>query len=202
MHISDGILSTPVWVGGYIVSAVIVAVTTKKMQPEDIPKTAIMTSVFFVASLIHVPIGPTSVHLILNGLIGMILGPFAFTSIFLGLILQTLLFQHGGITTIGVNSVMMGLPALLAYKIFDIHKRFHFKLNVAVFGTLAGACGIFLASLILALLLITTGSEFIGVAKLALLMHLPVIIIEAILTGFIALFLMKVKPDLLERRKK
>lgn len=202
MHISDGVLSTPVWISGYIVSAVIVAATTRKMQPEDIPKTAIMTSVFFVASLIHVPIGPTSVHLILNGLLGMILGPFAFTSIFLGLVLQALLFQHGGITTIGVNSVMMGLPALLVYRIFDLHQKFHFKSNVAIFGALAGACGIFLAAVILAFLLISTGSEFIGVAKLALLAHLPVIIVEAIVTGFIASFLMTVKPELLERRMK
>jgi len=202
MHISDGVLSAPVWIGGYVISAAIVAITTKKMRPEEIPKTAIMTSVFFVASLIHVPIGPTSVHLILNGLIGMILGPFAFTSIFLGLALQAILFQHGGITTIGVNSVIMGLPALFAYKIFDLHQKFHFKSNVAIFGALAGASGILLGVFILALLLITTGSEFVGVAKLALLAHLPVIIIEAMLTGFIASFLKTVKPELLERGKK
>ena len=202
MHISDGVLSVPIWMSGYVVSVAIVAVTTKKMRPEDIPKTAIMTSVFFVASLIHIPLGPTSVHLVLSGLIGMILGPLAFVSIFLGLVLQTILFQHGGITTIGVNSVMMGLPAFLAYRIFDIYQKFHFRLNVPVFGALAGASGIFLGAIILALFLITTGSEFIGVAKLALLAHLPVIIIEAIVTGFIASFLKTVKPELLERRKK
>jgi len=202
MHISDGVLSTPIWVGGYVVSAVIIAVTTKKTQPEDISKTAVMTSVFFVASLIHVPLGPTSVHLILNGLIGMILGPLAFVSIFLGLILQAVLFQHGGITSIGVNTLMMGLPAFLAYRIFDLHKKFYFKSNVAIFGILAGGCGIFLGSIILAIFLVSTGSEFVGVAKVALLAHLPVIIIEAIITGFVASFIMKVKPELLERRKK
>ena len=172
------------------------------MQSEDIPRIAITTSVFFVASLIHVPIGPTSVHLILNGLVGIILGPFAFISIFLGLVLQALLFQHGGITTIGVNALMMGLPALLVYRIFYLHQKIRFKFNVAIFGALAGACGISLAALILALLLISTGSEFVGVAKLALLAHLPVIIIEAIITGFIASFLNTVKPELLERRAK
>jgi len=202
MHISDGVLLAPVWVGGYVVSAAVVAVTTKKMRPEDIPKTAIMTSVFFVTSLIHIPIGPTSTHLILNGLIGMILGPLAFVSIFLGLILQAILFQHGGITTVGVNSVIMGLPALLAYKIFNLHHKIQFKSNVAVFGALAGACAIILGTLILAFLLVATGSEFIGVAKLAFLAHLPVIVIEAIITGFIASFIMKVKPELLERGKK
>lgn len=33
-----------------------------------------MTAAFFVASLIHVPIGPTSVHLLLNGLLGVVVG--------------------------------------------------------------------------------------------------------------------------------
>ena len=202
MHISDGVMSAPVWIGSYALSAAIIAATTRKTQPEDIPKTAIMTSVFFAASLIHVPIGPTSVHLILNGLIGMILGPLAFVSVFLGLTLQAILFQHGGITSIGVNSLMMGLPALLAYKVFDLHKKFHFRASVAAFGALTGACGIFLGSVMLAIFLVTTGSEFIGVAKIALLAHLPVIVIEAIITGFVASFIMKVKPELFKRRKK
>jgi len=202
MHISDGILSAPVWIGGCVVTAVITAVTVKKVRPEDIPKVAIMTSVFFVASLVHIPIGPTSVHLILNGLVGIILGPLAFISILLGLVLQMLLFQHGGITTIGVNSIMMGVPALLVYRIFDLRKKIIFKSNVAIFGALAGACGIFFGILILALFLVVSGDEFIGVAKLALLAHLPVIVIEAIITGFIVSFLMTVKPELLERRVK
>ena len=199
MHISDGVLSVPVWIGGYVISASIVAVTTRKMKSEDIPKTAVMTSIFFVASLIHVPLGPTSVHLILNGLVGIILGPMAFVSILLGLILQAILFQHGGITTIGANSVMMGVPAILVYGIFNLHRRFHFKSNEAIFGAIAGATGVFVGVLILAALLVTTGSEFIGVAKYAALAHLPVMIIEAIIAGFVVSFLMKVKPEILRR---
>jgi len=200
MHISDGVLSAPVWIGGYIVAAGIVAITTRKMNPQDMPKVAVLTSVFFVASLIHVPLGPTSVHLLLNGLVGMILGSMAFVSILVGLILQAILFQHGGITTIGVNAVMMGVPALLAYQIFNLRRRFRFRSNEVVFGALAGATGVFLGTIILAMLLVTTGDEFIGVAKYAALAHLPVIIIEAIITGFIASFLMKVKPEILGGR--
>lgn len=200
MHISDGVLSAPVWIGGYAVTAGIVVATMKKMKVEHMPKVAVVTSAFFVASLIHVPIGPTSVHLVLNGLVGMILGPMAFVSILLGLALQALLFQHGGITTIGSNAVMMGVPALLAYKIFNLRKVFTFKSNEAIFGFLAGALAIFFAVLILAALLVTTGSEFIGVAKYVALVHLPIMIIEGIVTGFIASFLMKVKPEILGRR--
>jgi cobalt/nickel transport system permease protein len=40
----------------------------------------------------------------------------------------------------------------------------------------------------------------LGVAKYAALTHLPVMIIEAIITGFIASFLMKVKPEILKGR--
>ena len=84
MHISDGVLSAPVWIGGYVVTVGIAAICSKKMKTEDMPKMAVMTSAFFVASLIHIPLGPTSVHLILNGLVGIILGPLSFISILTG----------------------------------------------------------------------------------------------------------------------
>jgi len=199
MHISDGVLSAPVCAGGYAAAGGIIAVTIRKIKEDDIPRVAVMTSAFFVASLIHVPLGPTSVHLILNGLVGIILGPAAFVSIFVGLVLQAFLFQHGGITTIGVNAIMMGTPALLAYKLFSLKDKFNFRAIEFIFGALAGAMGVFLGTVILALALITTGGEFMGVARYAVLAHLPIMVIEGIITGFIASFLMKVKPEILRR---
>jgi len=199
MHISDGVLSFPVCAGGYAAAGGIIAVTIRKIKEDDIPRVAVMTSAFFVASLIHVPLGPTSVHLILNGLVGIILGPAAFVSIFVGLVLQAFLFQHGGITTIGVNAIMMGTPALLAYKLFSLKEKFNFRAIEFIFGALAGAMGVFLGTVILALALITTGGEFMGVARYAVLAHLPIMVIEGIITGFIASFLMKVKPEILRR---
>ncbi|RLE11624.1 cobalt transporter CbiM [Candidatus Aerophobetes bacterium] len=199
MHISDGVLSFPVCAGGYAAAASIIAVTIRKIKEDDIPRVAVMTSAFFVASLIHVPLGPTSVHLILNGLVGIILGPAAFVSIFVGLVLQAFLFQHGGITTIGVNAIMMGTPALLAYKLFSLKDKFNFRAIEFIFGAMGGAIGVFLGTVILALALITTGGEFMGVAKYAVLAHLPIMVIEGIITGFIASFLMKVKPEILRR---
>lgn len=200
MHISDGVLSAPVWIGGYAATAGIIAATIKRIKVDNMPKVAVMTSAFLVASLIRVPLGPTSVHLVLSGLVGIILGPAAFISIFVGLVLQAFLFQHGGITTIGINAIMMGTPAVLAYEIFNLRKNFSFAANEFIFGALAGASAVFSGTLILALALITTGSEFMGMAKYAALVHLPVMIIEAIITGFIASFLMKVKPEILKGR--
>jgi ABC-type Co2+ transport system permease subunit len=62
-------------------------------------------------------------HLLLNGLIGVILGRRAGLAIPIGLTLQMALFQHGGWTTLGVNSCVMGIPALLAWLIFDGLRR-------------------------------------------------------------------------------
>ena len=88
------------------------------VRDEEIPRIALMTAAFFVASLIHVPIGPTSVHLLLNGLLGVIVGRRAPLAVLLGLTLQAVLFGHGGFTTIGVNTCVMALPALGAAWLF------------------------------------------------------------------------------------
>jgi cobalt/nickel transport system permease protein len=198
MHISEGVLAPQVWIGGYVVAGGIAAATIKKMHPDELPKISVITSVFFVASLIHIPLGPTSVHLILIGLVGVVLGWASFVSIILGLTLQALLFQHGGITPLGANACMMGIPALCAYGIFSLRKRVSIKYREAVFGAVAGAVAIILAGIFLALLLALSGEEFYGVAKMALAAHIPIMIIEGAVTGFTAAFLAKVKPEILE----
>lgn len=178
-------------------TAVLVSINIKKMAAEDMPRVALLTACFFVASLIHVPLGPVSVHLILNGLVGIVLGPLVFVSILVGLLLQALLFQHGGITTIGANTLIMGLPALLAYRLFRLRKIFNFRGNESVLGFLAGVIAVFGAAIILALFLITTGEEFRGVAKIAIFAHLPVMVIEGGIAAFAVSFLKKVKPEIL-----
>jgi cobalt/nickel transport system permease protein len=161
------------------------------------PKLAVMTAAFFVASLIHVPFGPTSVHLIIPGLTGALLGPSAFLSIGLGLLLQSLLFQFGGLIALGANTLMMGLPALACGWFFQQFKG-RTIVRQAVTGGVAGAVGTALAAVILALLLASGGEDFFGVAKLALLAHVPVFIIEGLVSAFTIGFLARVKPELLQ----
>lgn len=199
MHISDGVLPTTVIVGGFAVSLAIVGWTARKVDPEDLPKLAVVTSAFFVASLIHVPIGPTSVHLLIPGLVGILLGSGAFISIGLGIILQSLLFQFGGITAIGANACMMGIPALVSGWLFRIMKGRSMSRHVFA-GALAGGLGVFLATLILALFLVSGGEDFFGVAKIAIYAHLPVLVIESAVSAFVVSFLFKVKPDMLRER--
>ncbi len=197
MHISDGVLPVTVTVGGYVASAALVAWSARRTRSEDLPKLAVVTAAFFVASLIHIPFGPTSVHLIIPGLTGALLGPSAFISIGLGLLLQSLLFQFGGLTALGANALMMGLPALACGWLFQRYKGSTLKRQAFV-GALVGALGTTLAAVFLAALLVTGGEDFFGVAKIALLAHVPVIIIEGAVSGFTIGFLVRVKPEMLQ----
>lgn len=203
VHISDGILSTPVLAAGWAVTLIIMAAVLWRREQkgsvaEDIPKLSVITAAFFVGSLIHVPVGPTSVHLVLNGLVGVVLGLLAYPAIFIGLILQAVLFQHGGITTIGINAFNMGIPALVASGIFRAGTKKGGQNSAPVFGVIAGGFAVGLAVLFLVLSLLTTGEEFTGVAGVVGIAHLPVIAIEAAVTGSVVGFLQKVKPELIE----
>ena len=200
MHISDGVLSAPVIAAGWAITIIFLLVTFRlKMKEsdmvEEIPKFSVMTAAFFVASLIHLPMGPTSVHPMLNGLVGIVLGPMAYIAMFVGLILQAFLFQHGGITTIGINAALVGIPAIIAFHLFK--SGYDRGISEKLLGLLCGGLAIGLSALLLVIVLISTGQEFLGLAQVAAVAHLPLILIEGILTGTIVAYIAKVKPELL-----
>jgi cobalt/nickel transport system permease protein len=123
VHIADGFLA-PVWlVGGYVLAGTLALVGAWRVRDEEIPRIALMTSVFFVASQIHVSLGPSTAHLLLNGLLGVMLGRRVLLAIPLGLLLQAVLFGHGGLTSLGVNSCVMALPAVAAGWLFSLVQR-------------------------------------------------------------------------------
>jgi len=118
VHVADGVLAGSWVLGGWVVAGLLAFWGAWRIRDEEIPQVALLTAAFFVASLVHVPIGPTSAHLILNGLLGVVLGRRALLAVPLGLVLQAILIGHGGLLTVGVNSVVMGVPALLAWLLF------------------------------------------------------------------------------------
>ena len=137
MHISEGVLSAPVLLSGLALTAAGTAIGLKKLDYDQIAKAGMLSAAFFVASLIHVPLSPSNVHLILNGIVGLLLGWAAFPAILVALILQAVIFQFGGITTLGVNSIIMALPAVVCYGLFSpLIQRQH-----PVAMTAAFACG-------------------------------------------------------------
>ena len=196
MHLSDGVMPTSLALGSGVVSLALTAWSSRMTRSEDLPKVAVVAAAFFVAALVHVPLGPTSVHLLLPGLVGALLGPSAFLAIALGLVLQSLMFQFGGLTALGGNALLMGLPAFACGLVFQLFKGVGAKRQMLV-GALCGGLGIVGAALLLAVLLYMSGEDFLGVAELALAAHLPVAGIETLIAAFIIRFLHKVKPEML-----
>lgn len=196
MHIVDGALSNPVVIGGAVAAAGGIAVGLKSLDIDRIPTAGVLSASFFVASLIHVPIGPSSVHLILNGLAGLLLGWAAFPALFVGLLLQAVFFGFGGLTVLGVNAFNIAMPAVLAWVIFGRLIGRGSPVQGAIWGGLGGAFAIAATTLFVAVSLALTGDEFLPAAKLVFFAHIPVMVIEAVLTGFAVLLARKVKPEL------
>lgn len=211
MHIPDGILPLSVCAAGYAVSGATTWYSLRKInQQEDpranIPKAALLASAFFVASWIHIPVPPASVHLILNGMMGVVLGWYAFPAILIGLFFQAIMFNHGGLTTLGVNAAMMGIPALVAYGIFQLHTKFGTdnSTTLALFAFLGGALGLGLAAAIAFPTLIYTipgnidaAAEQASIAAL-MIAHVPLMFIEGVFTAMLVSFLYRVKPELIK----
>ncbi|WP_035987755.1 cobalt transporter CbiM [Leptolyngbya sp. KIOST-1] len=213
MHIPDGILSAQVCAAGYAVTGLATWYSLRQINRRsdptaDIPKASLLTAAFFVASSIYIPVPPASVHLILNGLLGVVLGYFAFPAILIGLFFQALVIGHGGLTTLGVNAAMMGIPALVAYHIFQARTSLGRGLKeptrTGVFAFLGGALGLGMATVIfVALIILNIPAELDGQAErtavLALaIAHIPLALVEGAFTTVLVLFLRRVKPELLE----
>lgn len=291
VHIADGIV--PGWwaTAGYMAAASLVWFgSLERRRPkkvadtlrwllrpnlgdDELPRVAVMASAFFVASLIHVPFWPTSVHLLLGGLVGILLGRRALPAIALGLLFHWALLGHGGITTLGVNCVLIGVPALMAAGVYRVLRD---RQGLARVGIQAAVVGILTAGWLLAAAFcvmvlvrhddalplaeqlesaaratvgpILLGAAALGVAAAAiwqirrpmavefilgllsgglaalgtaafacgfllligkgewrimaftlLIAHLPVAVLEALITGFALQFLAKVKPEMLYR---
>ena len=157
MHISEGVLSAPILITGATVCIAGVGIGLKKMDYDKLPRVAVLASAFFLASLIHVPIGPSSVHMVLNGVTGLLLGWAAFPAIMIAVALHAILFQFGGLTTLGVNTCNMAVPAIVCYYFFRKGVKSD---KYWIMATSAFSCGFFsvlLSSMMVAITLAATG---------------------------------------------
>ncbi len=194
MHISEGVLSPAVLVGGAMLTAAGVAIGLRYMNHERLMITALLSAVFFVGSLVHVPIGPASAHLILNGLLGLFLGWGAFPAILTALILQAVLFQYGGITVLGVNTFSMAFPAVLSgYCLRPLLHRSASWRTVA--GFFCGAFSVTGTALLVAAALGLSHEDFLLSAYILLGAHTVVMVAEGVITALVVAFVSKVHPE-------
>ena len=197
MHIVDGVLSAPVLVGGGALAAAGVAIGLRRMDTDDLPRVGVLSAAFFVASLIHLPIGPTNAHLLLGGLTGLVLGWAAFPAILVALILQAVFFGFGGVTVLGVNLVVTALPAVAVGILAGPAVRRLELPAAAVAAGLAGAGAVVTSALLVALALGLGGESFRLAAELALVAHLPIAAVEGVVTAMAVVLLRRVRPGVL-----
>jgi cobalt/nickel transport system permease protein len=199
VHLSDGVLASPWLFVGFIPAAILVALALYQIADDAIPRVALLTAAFFVSSLIHVRLGPTSVHLLLTGLLGVVLGRRAPLAIIVGLTLQAVLLGHGGFSTLGWNSTIMAVPALLARGLFVALRR---VLPVFWCGVLVGAGAVLATCAANAAVLLFAGEEdYTILAGTMFAAHAPLAAIEGLILGTTAAYLAKVKPELLNAER-
>lgn len=198
MHISEGILSGGVLALGWAGTIAGVSFGLKKTNPGKIIQTALISSAFFLASLVNVRIGPSSTHLTLLAPMGLILGHAVFPAVIVALLLQALLFGFGGILVLGVNSFVMGFSSLVTYIIFGrLIRESSGRVKVITLSFMAGAFAVMMAAVIAGIFLMMTDSNFAGAVKILLIAHLPVAVVEGIVTAFLVMWLKKSAPEFL-----
>jgi len=191
MHISEGVLSAPVIAAGWALGAAGVALGLKKTEPEKLPRTALVSGALFLASLIHIPVGPSSIHLTLLGAAGVLLGRSAFPALFCALLLQALLFQFGGLLSLGANTAIMGCSALCGCLAFRLVPA-----KLMVLGAfLAGFLAVIAGTALVTAALFFSDNGLAATAKILFAANIPLAAVEGVITVFIIAVLKKLLPE-------
>lgn len=196
-HIPDGILSLPVLIGGAAVAVAGVGAGLRGLDDRAIPRVAMLSAAFFASALIAIPLGPTSVHLMLGGLMGVMLGRQVFAAVLVALLLQALLFGVGGVTTLGVNTMNIAGPAAAVGALLGPLLRRAPPARAGVIAGLGAGGAVLATGGLVAFELWLSAPEFLPVARVMALSYLPLAGIEAAVTGAIVSFLARVAPEAL-----
>ncbi len=143
----------------------------------------------FVISTIQFPVAGLPAHLGLYGLLGILLGRRAFPVLYVCLLFQSLLLQHGGLLSLGVNSLNMGLGAFVGWWLWRL-----LPARRGLKALAAGLVGALLPALLLAweFELASYGRGFYVVVSL----YAVVAAIEAAVTALAVSFLGRAKPEI------
>jgi cobalt/nickel transport system permease protein len=204
MHIPDGFLSPPVFISGWAVALGTLSYALKKtkkiLKDKMIPLMGVMAAFIFAAQMLNFPVlGGTSGHLLGGVLAGVTLGPYAGCIVLsIVLIVQCLIFQDGGLTTLGTNILNMAVAGTIAcYYLYALLNKFIFKKSMLVAVFIASWFSVVLASISCAFELAISGTSPLRIVLPAMVfVHIFIGIGEAIITTLVLSFILKVRPDL------
>jgi len=201
MHIPDGFLEPKILISTDIISLAVVFLGLKKLKNIDvnrIPLMGVLASFVFVLQILAFPvIGGTSVHLEGVVLTAILLGPFSSSLIvFCVLLMQALLFQHGGILSLGANFLNIGIVgSFLGYYIWKIKPT-------KIFASFATFITILISATLCSFELYLSNRFVLSVGLPTMLFsHLVAGIIEAVFVYGILSFIEKLEPQILKFEK-
>jgi cobalt/nickel transport system permease protein len=210
MHAPDGFLSLPVSAASYVIAAAVVAYairrTTREMYERQVPLMGVMGAFIFAAQMLNFPVaGGTSGHLLGGALAAILLGPWAAVLVLTSVLaIQALVFQDGGLITLGANILNMGvIGVFVGYGTYRTARFLFGGRNWALLGgaTLAGWLSVVVASLACAVELGLSGTSTYAVAFGAMGgIHALIGIGEGLITAAALAFVMAMRRDLVEPR--
>jgi cobalt/nickel transport system permease protein len=205
LHVPDGLLSLPVAILCWILSALLVLLAVRRSKDElgerQVPLMGVMAAFIFAAQMINFPVaGGTSGHLLGGALAAITLGPWAAMLVMTSVIMvQALLFQDGGLVVMGANILNMGLlTVLLSYGLYRATAGRSRGMRLGVAG-LAAWLSVMAAALATALQLWLSGTARLDIVVPAMLfVHALIGIGEALITVAALAFILRTRPDLVE----
>jgi cobalt/nickel transport system permease protein len=212
VHIQDGILSAQACVAYYGVTAATVIPGVREIKkrveqnPYYKPFLAMVGVAVFVISAMHLPVPVTGScsHPCGTTLAAILVGPFATVVIStIVLFFQAIFLGHGGITTIGANTVSMGIAGtfagFFAWKLFRM-----LRLPIWAAAAVSGFVGDIVTYLVSALELALSLHGNVPLLKQWMIFFMgygptqvPLAVMEAIFTAVVLKVMIERRPDLL-----
>ncbi len=135
IHLPDGVLPVWLWALGFAAVILIWMVLFRLVKKEEfsrrLPLLGMMAAVMVLGASVEVV--PIAYHINLTVISGIMLGP---SLIFLATFVVNVilaLFGHGGITVIGLNTLMFSIEGALGYLLSHLFWRIFSRLGLAVF---------------------------------------------------------------------
>ena len=210
MHIPDGFLTANTWVPTWLISIGGIGYCLKRtsqiLKDKMVALMGVMAAFIFAAQMLNFPvIGGTSGHLLGGVLAAVLLGPYAGAIVIaVVLVVQCLIFQDGGLTTLGANIFNMSfIGAMGGYIIYRIIRSvIKSNIGIIVGAGIASWLSVIVASSICAIELAISGTSPLNIALPAMAgVHALIGIGEAIITCLVVAFVLKVRPDLVYNKE-
>jgi len=160
LHIPDGVLPVWLWLSGAAVAAVFITAAARRMSRPPFARRLpllSMTAAFMIV-VMSLPIVPGGYDIQLAAVAGIILGPAAAVIAAFVVNLLLALIGHGGITVVGLNTIIMGSEMAAGWVLFRAFRSF-------LRPALAGGAAAFLAMVIgtgLMIGIVTLGLAAVG----------------------------------------